>query len=184
MTTVLLQLQVSARHPGGRCSCGLPRSDRDPVRPIAAQGVTAGASRWQLSAARGEHVVDQLSRACGCAQADGFETSLLWPDGISGVDDELLAELIYRGGATKHGRASDAEVLQDALDGAGKLGASWDSATVSSSSRSPFAESSPSPRMAVRARLRMWLGARTSAATVATAASRASTRPGGAGANG
>ena len=73
-----------------------------------------------FGAARHEHVVDQLSGASGSAQANGFEACLPWLDGISGAEDQLLAKLVYRGGARQHGRAGDPEVLQDALDGTGK----------------------------------------------------------------
>ena len=65
-------------------------------------------------------MVDQLSGAGGSAQADGFEACLPRLDGISGAEDQLLAKLVYRGGARQHGRAGDPEVLQDALDGTGK----------------------------------------------------------------
>ena len=65
-------------------------------------------------------MVDQFSGAGGCAQADGLEACLPWLDGVSGAEDQLLAKLVYRGGAGQHGWAGDAEVLQDALDGTGK----------------------------------------------------------------
>src|SRR5258708_3781792 len=94
-------------------------------------GILSGRSRGKgrrraqegggLWAAGGEHVVDQLSGACGSAQVGGFEGSLLCPDGVSGVEDQLLAQLVDRGGANEHGRACGTEVMQDALDRAGEI---------------------------------------------------------------
>jgi hypothetical protein len=65
-------------------------------------------------------VVDQLGGAGGSAQPDAFEACLAWFDGISGAEDQLFAKLVYCRGARQHDRAGDSEVLQGALDRAGK----------------------------------------------------------------
>ena len=121
-----------------------------------------------MGAAEGEYVVDHLSGAGGSAEAESIEAFLPWFADVCGAEDQLLAELVYGGGSNQYGRVGDAEVMQDALDraraclcivGFDSAGSCW-----------PFAMISPSRLLVVRARVRMWLGARTSAAIVATAA--------------
>lgn len=66
-------------------------------------------------------MVDQFSGASRPAQADGFEACLPRLDATSSAEDQLLAKLVYGGGARQRDRAGDPEVMQDALEGTGKV---------------------------------------------------------------
>lgn len=67
-------------------------------------------------------MVDQLGGAGGSAEADCVQACLLYLGGLCGVEDELFAELVDRGGACQSGRAGHAEVVRNAFDRAREVG--------------------------------------------------------------
>lgn len=74
-------------------------------------------------------MIDDLGGTGGPAQRSGRRSGMPWLYNLCGIDDELLACLVDRGGVMQHVGASHSEVLQDALDWAGhfmsRAGTGW-----------------------------------------------------------